>query len=416
VLGTAKFIADYSLPGMLFARTLRSTLPHARIKRIDTSAALRIPGVVAVITCDDFVDHGRFGFPVDDMFMLAYDRVRYVGDGIACIAAENADALQRGLSAIQVELEELSSVFDPLKALEPSAAIIGENPADADGFPRGNLLNQYIVRKGNAAAEMETCAVILEEEYTTMHQEHAYLEPEGAVAVPWPESRGITVYASCQSPFLNRGNLVKTLGLSEEQVRVIQPPVGGAFGGKDDTMYQISGQVARLALMTGRPVKMVLSREESMIASYKRDAMRMHIQVGADENGKLRASRIRAVVDSGGYASVSPFTAWRSSIHAMGPYRYDACSVDTDVVYTNNGYSGAFRGFGNAEVCFAIETAMDELALKLKRDPIDLRLQNCLRPGDTTAHGQKLEDDVALAECLEQVRRLSNWDKKYPIW
>jgi CO/xanthine dehydrogenase Mo-binding subunit len=152
-----------------------------------------------------------------------------------------------------------------------------------------------------------------------------------------------------------------------------------------------------------------------MIASYKRDAMQMHIQVGADENGKLRASQIRAVVDSGGYASVSPFTAWRSSIHAMGPYRYDACSVDTDVVYTNNGYSGAFRGFGNAEVCFAIETAMDELALKLKRDPIDLRLQNCLRPGDTTPHGQKLEDDVALAECLEQVRRLSNWDSRYPV-
>jgi len=190
--------------------------------------------------------------------------------------------------------------------------------------------------------------------------------------------------------------------------------VGGAFGGKDDTLYQLSGQAAKLALITGRPVRMVLSREESMIASYKRDAMQMHLQIGADFNGQLRASRIHALVDSGGYSSITPFTAWRSSIHAMGPYRYDACSVDTDVVYTNNGYSGAFRGFGNAEVCFAIEEAMDELALRLGRDPIDLRLQNCLRPGDTTVHGQQLGDDVALAECLEQVRKLSHWDAAYP--
>jgi CO/xanthine dehydrogenase Mo-binding subunit len=157
---------------------------------------------------------------------------------------------------------------------------------------------------------------------------------------------------------------------------------------------------------------MTLDREESMIASYKRDAMQMRIQLGADRDGKLRASKIRAVVDSGAYAAITPFTAWRSSIHAMGPYRYDACHVDTDVAYTNNGYSGAFRGFGNTEVCAGIEQAIDELADRLGLDPIDLRLHNCLRPGDTTPHGQPLGDDVALAECLEQVRKLSDWDRK----
>lgn len=414
VLGTAKYVADYSLPDMLVARTFRSALPHARIKRIDASAALKIPGVLAVITSEDFIDHGRFGYPLADMFMLAYDRVRYVGDGIASIAAENETALQLAMDTLIVELEELPAIFNMQEALSPKAPVIGETPNDAVEMPRGNLLTQYIVRKGDAQDELAQCPVILDEEYTTMHQEHAYLEPEGVFAVPWPEKTGVTVYASCQSPFLNRANMVKTLGLSEDNVRVIQPPVGGAFGGKDDTMYQLSAQAAKLALVTGRPVKMVLPREESMIASYKRDAMQMHLQIGADTNGRLRASRIHATVDSGGYSSITPFTAWRSSIHAMGPYRYDACTVDTDVVYTNNGYSGAFRGFGNAEVCFAIEEAMDELALRLKRDPIDLRLQNCLRPGDTTAHGQKLGDDVALAECLEQVRRLSNWDVLYP--
>lgn len=149
-----------------------------------------------------------------------------------------------------------------------------------------------------------------------------------------------------------------------------------------------------------------------MIASYKRDAMQMHVQLGADTDGKLRASKIKATVDSGAYSSITPFTAWRSTIHAMGPYRYDACHVDVDAVYTNNGYAGAFRGFGNTEVCFAIEQAMDELALKLKIDPIELRLKNCLRPGDTTPHGQPLGDDVSLAECLEQVRKISDWNRK----
>ncbi len=414
VLGTAKYVDDYQLPGMLVARTLRSTLPHARILRLDTSAALKVPGILAAITCEDFVDHGRFGYPVRDMFMLAYQRARYVGDGIACLAGEDENALQRGLEAILVELEELPGVFDAATALDPSSTIISENPRDAQEYPRGNLLAQYVVRKGNPQDELLQCPVTLEEDYSTGHQEHAYLETEGVLAVPWPESGGITVYASCQSPFINRGNLVRALGLDENKIRVIQPQVGGAFGGKDDLMYQISGQAAKLALLTNRPVKMILSREELIIASYKRDAMQMHLHLGADTNGKLRASQIHATVDSGAYASISPFTAWRSTIHAMGPYRYEACDVDTDVVYTNNGYSGAFRGFGNAEVCFAVEQAMDELALKLKRDPIDLRLQNCLRPGDTTPHGQLLGDDVALVECLEKVRKLSNWDQKYP--
>lgn len=416
VLGTAKYVDDYTLPGMLLARTLRSTLPHARILGVDTSAALKVPGVVAAITCEDFVDHGRFGYPVSDMFMLAYQRVRYAGDGIVCVAAENERALQQGLEAVLVELEPLPGVFDPRTALDPAAAIVGELPWDAPEYPRGNLLTHYIVRKGDPEKELPLCPVTLEEDYSTMHQEHAYIETEGVLAVPSPDKSGVTVYAPCQSPFINRGNLVRTLGLGEDHIRVIQPHVGGAFGGKDDLMYQISGQTAKLALLTGRPVKMILTREESMIASYKRDAMRMHVKLGAGSDGKLRACQVHATVDSGAYSSITPFTAWRSSIHAMGPYRYDACHVDTDVVYTNNGYAGAFRGFGNTEVCFAIEQAMDELALKLGRDPIDLRLQNCLRPGDTTAHGQPLGEDVSLAECLEQVRKISDWKRKHALY
>lgn len=412
VLGTARFIGDYRLPGMVYARALRSLLPHARIVRLDVTPALRVPGVLAAITGDDFVDHGRFGYPVQDMYMLAHQRVRYVGDAIAAVAAETEEALQAGLNAIVVELEPLPGVFDPVAALQPGTPIVGERPWEAADMPRGNLLTQYVVRKGEPEAVLSTCAVTLDEQYSTMHQEHAYLETEGALAVPWPSGHGLTVYAACQSPFANRGNLCRVLGLTEEDVRVIQPPMGGAFGGKDDLMYQTSGQVAKLALITGRPVRMTFPREESMIASYKRDAMQVHIQIGADRDGTLRASKIYAVVDSGAYAAITPFTAWRSSIHAMGPYRYEACHVDTDVAYTNNGYSGAFRGFGNTEVCACIEQAVDELAHQLGMDPIDFRLRNCLRPGDTTPHGQPLGDDVALAECLEQVRAASDWDRR----
>ena len=412
VLGTAKYVADLKLPGMLVARCLRSSQPHARIVKLDVTPALKVPGVLAAITGEDFINHGRFGFPVQDMFMLAYKRVRYVGDAIAAVAAIDEKSLQAGLNAIVLELELLPGVFDPAGALLLTSPIVGENPWERTELPRGNLLNQYIVRKGTTDELLADCEVIFEGDYSTMHQEHAYIETEGAVAVPTVGKQGITVYANCQSPFIAKGNLVQTLGLNEENVRVIQPPVGGAFGGKDDLMYQTTGQVSRLALATGQPVRMIFSREESMIASYKRDAMRMHIQLGASKNGVLRASKIHALVDSGAYAAITPFTAWRSSIHAMGPYRYDACSVDTDVAYTNNGYSGAFRGFGNTEVSVCLEQALDELALKLEIDPLEFRLLNCLRPGDVTVHGQVLGNDVALPECLEQVRKLSDWDRR----
>jgi CO/xanthine dehydrogenase Mo-binding subunit len=412
VLGTARYVGDYRIPGTLLARALRSTLPHARIVSIDLAPALKIPGVRAAITSEDFINHGRFGYPVQDMFMLAFQRVRYVGDALAAVAAETEVALQAGLDAIIVELEKLPAVFDPQEALSQDAPLVGERPWDSPDLPRGNLLNNYIVRKGDPDSLLGSCAQIVDEEYSTMHQEHAYLETEGALAVPWSDKIGVTVYANCQSPFIARGNLVQTIGLLQENVRVIQPPMGGAFGGKDDLVYQTAGQVAKLALLTACPVKMIFSREESIIASYKRDAMQMHIQLGCDLDGTLRAGTIHAVVDSGAYAAITPFTAWRSSIHAMGPYRYDACHVDVDAAYTNNGYSGAFRGFGNTEVCFGIEQAVDELAYRRGIDPIEFRLHNCLRPGDITPHGQKLSDDVALVDCLEQVRELSEWDNK----
>ncbi len=408
VMGKAKYIADRKLPGMLHARCLRSDIPHGRIVKLDVAPALAVPGVRAVITSDDFFEHGLYGFPVKDKYMLAYQKVRYVGEAIAAVAADTPEAAQAGVAAIVCELEPLPGVFDVAHALDPDAPQVGPDRPDGQ---HPNFLDNLIVRKGDPLAEWEKCPFRLEEHYSVVHQEHAYIEPEGALAVPTREG-GVVVYAPNQSPFVNHGNLALVLNLPHNLVRVIQPPVGGSFGGKDDLVYETSAQVAKLALITGRPVRMIFGREESMIASYKRDAMRMHVWLGADRDGTLRACKFAGLLDSGAYASESPFTGWRASIHAMGAYRYDACHVDITCVYTNNGYCGAFRGFGNTEVCAAIEQAIDELAYQVGMDPLDFRLQNCLRVGDETPHGQVLTESVGLTECLQTVRRLSNWDRK----
>lgn len=408
VLGKTKFLADYRLPGMLYARTLRSELPHARIKKLDVSPALKVAGVKAVITADDFYEHGNYSFPVKDNYILAYQKVCYVGKAIAAVAAETPEAALEGVKAIICELEALPALFEIEQALDPDAPQVG--PDRADGLPP-NFLCHYPVYQNDPEALLKDCAQVVDQRYATPQQEHAYLETEGALAVPTPEG-GVVVYASNQSPFINRGILAMVLNLEEWRVRVIQPPVGGSFGGKDDLNYEASAQVAALALKTGCPVRMTFSREESIIASYKRGAMKIHIRLGADPDGRLRAVHFDSLYDSGGYSSQTPFTSWRASIHAMGPYRYDACKVDITSVYSNNGYAGAFRGFGNPEVCFGIEQAVDELAEKLGMDPIDLRLKNCLVVGDVTPHGQTLSESVGLKDCLETVRRLSDWKRK----
>jgi CO/xanthine dehydrogenase Mo-binding subunit len=408
VMGRAKYAGDRKLPGMLHARCLRSEVPHALIKKLDVRPALAVPGVCAVITSEDFFEHGLYGFPVKDKYVLAYQKVRYAGEAIAAVAAETPEAAIRGMEAIVCELEPLAGVFDPELSLATGAPQIGPDRPDGK---HANFLDKLIVRKGDSLAEWAACPVKLEERYSVVPQEHAYIEPEAALAIPTREG-GVIVYAPNQSPFVNQSNLALVLDLPYNLVRVIQPPVGGSFGGKDDIIYDTSAQLAKLALIAGRPVRMVFSREESLIASYKRDPMRMKIWLGADSDGTLRACKFDGLMDSGAYASESTFTAWRASIHAMGAYRYDACDVDVTCVYTNNGYYGAFRGFGNTEVCAGIEQAIDEMAAAVGMDPLDFRLKNCLRLGDETPHGQLLTESVSVADCLNTVRRLSDWDRK----
>ncbi len=407
VMGKAKYVGDYQLPGMLYAKVLRSPVPHAKIVKLNVEPALQVPGVVAAITSEDFVDHSLWGWPITDQYMLAYQKVVYVGNAIAAVAAETEAAALAGVKAIEFELEELPAVTDPEEALKPDAPQVPlESPTG-----EGNLCERVIVRYGEPDPVLAECPIKYEETFSVPHQEHAYIEPEAALAIPH-EDGSLTVYYNGQSPFICKGNLVTTLGLPEEKVRVIQAYVGGAFGGKDDASYQTSGQAAALALKTGRAVRLVLTREESMIASYKREQTKARFEFGADEEGNLQAAKVYMLADSGGYSSMSTLAMWRATVHAAGAYRYKAVHVDTDVVYTNNTFSGAFRGFGNTDACATVEQAIDDLAHQLGKDPIDFRLQNCVREGDTVMSGSKLDHEVGLTDCLNWVREKSDWDRK----
>jgi CO/xanthine dehydrogenase Mo-binding subunit len=412
VLGKAKFVGDIHLSGMLYTAVLRSPLPHATIKYLDVSPALKVEGVKAVITPEDFVGNGNFGWPIKDAYVLAWKKVCYVGDAIAAVAAESESAAKAGIRAIQLQLEELPVVADMRHALDENAPLIPLVPP----LNQGNLVNTHLVRYGDPEPVLEKCAYVFENTYDFAHQEHAYIETEGTLAIPGPDG-SLTIYCNDQSPFINRDNLVMLLGLPAEKIRVIQPAVGGSFGGKDDINYQHAAMVGALALKTLQPVRYVTSREESMLASYKREAMQIKIKLGTDENGYLQAAKAHILADSGAYASMTPLASWRATVHAAGAYRYKAVHVDTQSVYTNNCYSGAFRGFGNTEAAAAIEQAIDEFAEQIGEEPIEFRLKNIVRQrGDVVMTGNKLDQEVGLPECIQWVRERSDWDKKRVLY
>ncbi len=404
VMGKAKYVGDMFIPGMLFARQLVSSVPHARIIKVNIEPALKIKGVVAVITCEDFVDHGNFGWPVKDAYILAYQKVRYVGDPIAVVAGKSEQAAEEGVRAIELELEELPVISDAAKSLEVKNPLIPLKPIIGDS----NLCAHHIVRNGDPDPILARCEYTVDQSYEFAHQEHAYIETEGVIAIPEP-GFGVTIYANNQTPHINRDNTAEVLGMLKENVRIIQPPVGGSFGGKDDIVYQLTAQAAKLALLTKHPVRLVLNREESLKTSYKREAGNIRLRIGADAKGLLRAARGEYLVDSGAYASQTPLSSWRSTMHLLGAYRYDAAQVDTDAVYTNNGYSGACRGFGNLQAAAASEIAIDELASSIGIDPIEFRLNNCLRSGDKTFTGNILNHNVSLENCITWVREKSSW-------
>jgi selenium-dependent xanthine dehydrogenase len=398
VTGRAKFTDDVTFPGMLVGRTLRAAHPHARILKIDTSQAKALPGVCAVLTHEDVPGENIHGLIYADWPVLCADKVRYMGDAVAIVAAENADIAAQALKLIEVEYEPLPVVGDPEFARSDGAPVVHEEWKD------GNLLKHIKVRHGDVEQGFAEADVIVEREYRTPTIEHAFMEPECSISVPagYDEDHPkLTIYTGSQIPYEDRRQAATALGLPEEQIRVRGMLIGGGFGGKEDIAGQIHS--AMLAQATGRPVKMLYTRQESLLFHPKRHATIIRIKTGAKRDGTLVAVQAELYGDGGAYASLSDKVMTRATTHATGPYVIPNAKIDCYVMYTNNPPSGAFRGFGVTQSAFAVEQNMDQIAEAIGMDPMDFRIKNAQKVGETTATGQLLRESVGLLQTIEHV-------------
>jgi xanthine dehydrogenase molybdenum-binding subunit len=400
VNGKGVYADDLYVEGMLHARALRSKYPHARLLRVDVSKARAHPGVVAALTAGDIPGRKDCGVHEVDWPVLCYDKVRYVGDAIALVVAESEEIAAEALNLIEVDYEPLPVVTGPKEAAAPGAPILHESVAGHSAGAHGNCLKHYRLENGDLAKGFAEADVIIEREYRTQTVEHAFIEPEAGLAVPDPTGR-ITVYCGGQIPFGDRSQIAASLNLPEDRVRVINCLIGGAFGGKEDVSVQI--HVALAAMITKRPVKMVLSRKESLMVHPKRHATIIRMKTGAKKDGTVTAHEAEIWGDGGAYASLSSHVMLRATTHAAGAYEVRNVKVDTYAMYTNNTPSGAFRGFGVTQSAFAMESQMDQLAEALGVSPVEIRRKNVLNYGKQTLAGQVMTESCGLADALETV-------------
>jgi CO/xanthine dehydrogenase Mo-binding subunit/aerobic-type carbon monoxide dehydrogenase small subunit (CoxS/CutS family) len=400
VTGKEKFTDDYVFEGMLFARTLRSRYPHAKILSIDTNKAKALPGVHSVLTHEDVPGENLHGLVHLDWPVLCGDKVRYTGDPVAIVAADTQEIADEAVTLIEVEYEPIGVVADPVYAHTPEAPVLHEYRPD------GNLLKHIKVRHGDLEAGFAAADVIVEKTYQTATTEHAFLEPECSIGVPAgydADHEKLTIYVGSQIPYQDRSQLANALAIPEESVRIKGVLIGGGFGGKEDIAGQI--HVALLANATGRPVKMLYTRQESLLFHPKRHATVIRIKTGATRDGKLTAVEAELYGDGGAYASLSDKVMTRATTHATGPYNVPNAKIDCYAMYTNNPPSGAFRGFGVTQSAFAVEQNMDMVAAELGMDPMEFRRINAQKVGVTTATGQLLRESVGLLDTIDLCNR-----------
>src|SRR5262245_23365325 len=400
VNGKGIYADDLYIEGMLYARALRSKYPHARLLRVDVSKAQAHPGVVAALTADDIPGRKDCGVHEIDWPVLCYDKVRYVGDAIALVVAESEAIAAEALKLIDVDYDPIPVVTGPKEAALPAAPILHEHIPHHSPGEHGNCLKHYRLENGDIAKGFAEADVIIERDYSTQTVEHAFIEPEAGLAVPDPTGR-VTVYCGGQIPFGDRSQIAATLNLPEESVRVINCLIGGAFGGKEDVSVQI--HVALAAMITKRPVKMVLSRKESLMVHPKRHATIIRMRTGVQKDGTITAHEAEIWGDGGAYASLSGHVMLRATTHAAGAYEVKNVKVDTYAMYTNNVPSGAFRGFGVTQSVFAMESQMDQLAEALGISQVEIRRKNILNYGKQTLAGQLMTESCGLADALETV-------------
>lgn len=407
VTGKAKFGADLNYTHQLYAKTVYSKYPHAKILKIDAKKAERLEGVVTIITAKDIPGNNiMFGkFPV-----LAKDKVKYIGDGVAVVAAESKEIAEKAVKLVKVEYQELTGTFSIKQA-------IANNTERVHSEIENNLIehSHYLLRSGDIEKGFKEADVILERTYQTQFVDQAYIEPEAILAIPDPYKVGVEIYGSIQNPYSIRANVATVLGLKINQVKVVQSTIGGSFGGKDESVMLMAARSAVIAIKTGRPVKMILTREESFLESSKRHPFKVEYKVGAKRDGAIIAIEDRIYSQGGAYNNKAMFVNWRASIHAAGPYSIPNIKTDTYGVYTNTIYSGAYRGFSAPQIVFANESLIDELAEKLNISPQEIRLKNCLKAGDEMATGQILlpgKIPAPLEKMIKDVCKKTDFEAK----
>ncbi|HEX9453632.1 MAG TPA: xanthine dehydrogenase family protein molybdopterin-binding subunit [Candidatus Binatia bacterium] len=419
VTGRAQYLADMSVPGMLHGKILRSPYPHARITRIDASKAAKVPGVMAVLTRDDILhDEGIepfYGPVFKDQTIVATEKVRHVGDPVAAVAALTIDAAEAALKLIEVDYEELPAVLDVAQALKPGAILVHDSVklptsgfadlAELKPIDGTNLCTHFKLNRGDIDQGFAAADHIFEDTFTLPATQHSFLETHACIAAVEPGGR-ITVWATTQNPFVVRTQLANIFKVPVARVRVIVPYLGGGYGGK--VYPKVEPITVALSQQAGRPVRLVLTREEVFYTITKHAAV-IRMKTGVKNDGTLIARECEIHLDTGAYAEIGPRVAKKSGYTAAGPYKIPNLKIDSYSVYTNKPPAGAFRGFGVSQSAWAVESQMDIIAAALKMDPVELRKQNGYDEGDKFVTEETLRA-IGLKQCIDEVAQSIGWD------
>jgi CO/xanthine dehydrogenase Mo-binding subunit len=405
VTGIARYTDDLKVTGLLHGVPVYTDDIHSKIIAVDTAKAAKKPGVVAVITADDIPGAVKFGQINPDYPILAQEKICTSGDVIAVVVAKTRDQAVAAAEYVEIKTEKLPPVLDPEKALEKDSPVIHEQIGN-------NLVNYHCIRRGDLERGEKESDFIIEQEFETSRIEHSYLEPESALCFQRPDGV-MEVYGSMQHPFSTRRFVASTLGVPLSGVEVRSVPMGGGFGGKDDTAAIVCARAALAAKVTGKPVKITYDREWSFRESYKRHPYRMKYRMGLKKSGRISFVECRLIADGGAYCSVTPWVTWRSTVQCCGPYSVPNVKCDTYGVYTNNIFCGAMRGFGSPQTCFSSEQLIEIAAEKLGISEIEMRRINMLKQNSETITGQRLDTHtVSLEQVLDRVMKEINYDKK----
>jgi CO/xanthine dehydrogenase Mo-binding subunit len=400
VTGKAIYPDDIYFDDMLYIKIKRATYPHAYLRRIDISRAQKFPGVVKIITAADIPKVKNFGLIIKDQPVLIGigQKMRYMGDALAIVIAESKEVASKAVGLIEVEVEKLEVISDPLRAMEKGAPFIHKD---------GNILATHYLEKGDIKKGFSQAEVIIENEYKTSFLDQVPLQVEAGIGVFDPKTEIIKLWAATQWLHDTQADIAQSLGFPKEKIRIIQPVIGGAFGKKEDISVHI--HLALATMETKRPVKLTYSREESMIAQSKRHPLIIRAKTGVTKDGYLAACQVEVIGDTGAYASSGLAVVHKGMYHCTGPYNVDNVKGVAYTVYTNNTYCGAMRGFGATQMAFAYESQMDILAHKLGIDPIQFRLQNAYEIGSTTPNSQILTHSVRVKETIERAVEIAGW-------